>query len=399
MLLASSKSGGKVLRPAEVIEDLKPLTSLRFVAAMMIVLQHATQYFPWAQTVSGLPLAQGVSFFFVLSGFILTHVYSKKKTTYGNFIWARIARLWPVHIVTCLMVLTLIRPDSQQLPGTGLFSPWLALASNLTLTQSLIPFQLYTFSWNSVSWSISTEMFFYLAFPFLFVNIERTWHWKLAICAGFIVVYHLVVSLAGIPPASGFKELNASFLTYASPLFRGFEFVLGMSSYVGWRWLSRLKMTVTMANLLEVAAVLIVAGWYYWAKNALAPLLQWSLTFSLWYSTCGACGIFAILIVAFASGKGLIGRFLSLRAFVWLGEISFALYMVHQILMKWFYLKNLEGKMEPASIVLVIGACIFSAAILHHLVENPARKLFLWGRAELTKQTGNIRQADAPKAA
>jgi peptidoglycan/LPS O-acetylase OafA/YrhL len=97
-------------------------------------------------------------------------------------------------------------PDSQQLPGTGLFSPWLALASNLTLTQSLIPFQLYTFSWNSVSWSISTEMFFYLAFPFLFVNIERTWHWKLAICAGFIVVYHLVVSLAGIPPASGSRS-------------------------------------------------------------------------------------------------------------------------------------------------------------------------------------------------
>jgi len=66
-----------------------------------------------------------------------------------------------------------------------------------------------------------------------------------------------------------------------------------------------------------------------------------------------------------------------MQPFVWLGEISFALYMVHQILMKALYLRALEGKMEPAGPLLVFPLCLVAAAVLHHLVEKPARAAIL----------------------
>ena len=117
---------------------------------------------------------QGVSFFFVLSGFILTHVYSSRRDIgYWGFVRLRIARLWPVHLVTLLLVVLFVHPAS--FAGDGLFDRRLTLLANLPMTQSMFPFISYLFSWNSVSWSISTEICFYLCFPFLLANVERSW--------------------------------------------------------------------------------------------------------------------------------------------------------------------------------------------------------------------------------
>jgi peptidoglycan/LPS O-acetylase OafA/YrhL len=266
--------------------DLKPLTSLRFVAASMIVLLHAWLYFPWADFVGGIPLHQGVSFFFVLSGFILTHVYSQKKTAYWSFMLARFARLWPVHLVTCLMVVAFIRPDSQQFPGSGFFNPWVVLVSNLTLTHALVPFVNYTFSWNSVSWSISTEVFFYLAFPALLVGLARSWHWKLTAAVGIIGLYSIAISVLGLPAEAPVPEaLGVAFLTYASPLFRGFEFVLGMTAYIGWKRLDRMGGGLVAGTVIELAAIgvclLWVTGGIYWA----AVWFSHSAGTNAWYSS------------------------------------------------------------------------------------------------------------------
>src|SRR5579863_1388808 len=84
------------------VENLPALTSLRFVAAMMIVFWHcagAGMPWPWLRYAPA-SLVHGVSFFFVLSGFILTHVYrSRGFPGYKRFVTLRIGRLWPVHAV------------------------------------------------------------------------------------------------------------------------------------------------------------------------------------------------------------------------------------------------------------------------------------------------------------
>ena len=86
--------------PRRIESRLDSLTALRFIAAAMIVVSHSAGKFNMdpRMTIENLPLAQGVSFFFVLSGFILTYVYrdlSGFKQTL-HFLAARIARVWPV---------------------------------------------------------------------------------------------------------------------------------------------------------------------------------------------------------------------------------------------------------------------------------------------------------------
>lgn len=139
----------RMFRSAANVDDLKPLTSLRFVAAMMIVLLHSLVYFKsqwlWLTYVPQTAV-QGVSFFFVLSGFILTHVYSRRQYSYADFLWARFARLWPMHIATIALVMFCVRADSITFDGPGLFSKWVTLAANVTLTHAVVPYTAFTFS-------------------------------------------------------------------------------------------------------------------------------------------------------------------------------------------------------------------------------------------------------------
>jgi peptidoglycan/LPS O-acetylase OafA/YrhL len=360
------------------VEDLKPLTSLRFVAAMMIVLLPSSLYFKqwhWLSYVPG-TTAHGVSFFFVLSGFILTHVYRTRKFTYGSFIRARIARLWPVHLVTLAMVMFLVRPDSVTFDGPGIFSKWITLAANMTLTQSIVPFFAYTFSWNSVSWSISTEIFFYLAFPVLLLSLQTTWHWKLALSLIVAAGLVLVAKALSLPDGGDVFELTTSSLLYASPLARGFEFCLGMAAYLAWVRLSKVPLSTRQATVVEALAVLAAALWLTLGYSALFP------EFLVFYGSAGSCWIFAIVIIALASGRGYIGKAISAPLVVWLGDISFALYMVHVILMKIISLGNPIYGLLPnpnPSPLLVYGACIAGAAILHHVIEKPFRRKLIVG--------------------
>src|SRR5947209_13632390 len=81
---------------ATIVDDLKPLTSLRFFAAVMIVIIHTDVYLKIAPLGHVRPtMSAGVSFFFVLSGFILTHVYTARPASFVPFLRRRIGKLWP----------------------------------------------------------------------------------------------------------------------------------------------------------------------------------------------------------------------------------------------------------------------------------------------------------------
>jgi len=166
------------------------LTGLRFLAASAIVLHHLRgsfgfPYIDW-------PLGNAVSFFFVLSGFILAHVYGQIEDSAGlqRFWRARFARIWPLHAVTFAFAWAVLDPGFPA-------APWVA---NAFLVQSWIPIQEFYFSYNAVSWSISTEVFLYLAFPLLLFRLSRTWHWKLALA--FLLVLIMAMLARGVNDAS-----------------------------------------------------------------------------------------------------------------------------------------------------------------------------------------------------
>lgn len=369
---------------------LAPLTSLRFVAAMMIVVHHIKLYFPWEWSV-GAPstLVHGVSFFFVLSGFILTHNYASKPFPgYRRFMWARFAKLWPLHVFALLMLVTFVRPDSITFDGPGIFSKWVQLAFNLTLTQSVMPFTSYAFSWNGVSWSISTEAFFYLAFPLLLVNIRSTWHWKLlgsALVAGAVM---LALKLARVPLDGDINTVTITSSIYTNPLVRGFEFCLGMATWVLWdRYVRNLKIGFAEWTAIEAALVGAIFAWlgggYYAAVDhvhspAIAEL----------FGIDGSCWLFAALIAVMASGKGAIGQFLSHRLLVFLGQISFAVYLLHQILLKFFAGWLPAGAVTP---MMFFAALLFIASAAYLMVERPLQRFLTKKRAPASRVTAPAR--------
>lgn len=314
--------------------------------------------------------------------------------------WLRFARLWPVHLVTLLAVVFFIRADSRQFPGTGFFDPAVVFVSNLTLTHSLVPFMNYTFSWNSVSWSISTEMFFYLAFPFLLAGFNKNWFWKLGASVALLGAYAIVARVFKIPAYSAeMTDLSVNFMIYASPLARGFEFVLGMVAYLGWRALMRSP--IKIGTLTEVAAVSLMVYWFAYGLAFFRSWAVWDPTIDVWYSHAGSSFVCAVLIIAFASAGGMFGRLFSLKPLVWLGDISFALYMCHQITLKWFKIQEIEGKLAMPPVWVAVLVCIALAAILHHAVEMPAQRGLKWLRGLIGRRrsvSGNSAELERSRA-
>ncbi len=354
-------------------DDLKPLTSLRFVAAMMIVGLHLKLSFLWS-ALAYVPgrAVQGVSFFFVLSGFILTHVYSSRPLPrYRAFMAARISRLWPVHVASLLVLLNFVRADSITFIGLGIFSKPVLLIVNLGLLQAWFPTIAHQYSFNSVSWSISTEMAFYLAFPFLLVRIRRQWASILLLAAGLVIAMLMATSLLSLPDNGGVETVTTATFLYTQPLVRGLEFVTGMAAYVFWnRFLRYRLISAVTYTVMEVSALTLVVVWLARGSWIVQSKIESLPSVLAWFIEAGSFWAFAIVIVIFAAAGGWLGKILSLRPFVWLGEISFSIYMFHLILIKIFAL----GYPDWSNPQTFFPALIAISALSFYLVEQPGRK-------------------------
>jgi peptidoglycan/LPS O-acetylase OafA/YrhL len=343
-----------------VQQRLPALTGIRFVAASMIFLFH---FFP-QDKVPSVNLGQGVSLFFLLSGFILTYVYRglEYPTDIRSFFVARFARLWPAHLCTLLLVLCV-----------GGIRSWDALLLNVALLQAWIPIERLYFSYNAVTWSISTEVFFYCAFPFLVRSFERTWYFKLG--ASFLILCGIFFACdRSSLPQFAFNEPSIHGLVYISPVSRIFEFIVGMCCCLLWRTLQDRHhalgpMTFTILEMIAVATTGILLVYPF-------PWLHYYIgdTGTLWIVRTSAVPGFFLILLVFAFERGLISRLMGTRVFVFLGEISFAVYLVHLFVIDLF-----RQYFDPASnavllgLVVTVAATLVSAMALHFGVEVPGR--------------------------
>ena len=154
-------------------KPINPLTSLRFFAAMWVVLYHYWPISPAGALHAGL-VAKGYL------GVELLHSCSRRlhplprlsrqprrradELAYGGFLWARLARIYPLHLVTLIGVgvMALAAGAAGHVFDSNVLS-WPSLPANLLLVQAwgLAP----QAAWNHPSWSISAEWFAYLIFP------------------------------------------------------------------------------------------------------------------------------------------------------------------------------------------------------------------------------------------
>lgn len=332
-------------------QDLRRLTSLRAVAALAVFAYHVGSTTNWIWHDRYLRLGYtGVAFFFVLSGFVLTWAWRPGDRA-PLFYARRLARIYPAHIVTAAVALALPFYDST-------FASWDTLA-NLTLTQAWFPPET-AYSLNGVSWSLSCEAFFYLGTPFVVTALYRRQpSFTVAACGGWFAVTVVARLAASIDTGSTVQNM-----IYTNPLLRSGDFALGimLALLVRSGWSPRIPLWVPAGLLVVVGAAFTVP--HFGALGALPEVVL--------------VPIFALTVLAAATAdlretKGLLQH----RWATYAGEVSFAFYLVHEMVLKGAIEVLGAFPTKPTGLIFTIGtlatACV-AAAMLHHLVEKPAQR-------------------------
>ncbi|MEU6440166.1 acyltransferase [Streptomyces sp. NPDC047046] len=348
---------------------------MRFFAAFVVFLFHLSLLDAYSQPGPGHgPFASvvknggwaGVTFFFILSGFVLTWS-SRDKDRPATFWTRRIAKIFPNHAVTFLLALAVYAFGSVT---------WSQGLPNFFLLQAWIPDRNTFFNVNNPSWSLSCELVFYLLFPLLhrlIIRIPARHLWTTFATIGLtIVLLPLIAEL--IPAGAHFgaadanspllgESINRMWFVYIFPPTRVLDFALGI-----------------------VAARILSTG--RWIPLGLLPALGLaavgyavSLTVPFLFSLNAVVVIpFALLITA-AAARDARGQTTAVsgRLWIWLGEVSFAFYLVHDIALT--AVQSRAGFTHSGSPVVLIAVAlgalavaVLSAWLLFHFVEQPVMR-------------------------
>lgn len=353
--------------------DIPQLTSLRFFAAMAVVVHHFTMLLPFnVADYSHFPDkgALAVDFFFILSGFILTHVYlaaqEKGSFTAGAFYMKRLARIYPLHLFTLFVSIA------------GALGAWLFFKDTLPtyFTPTTIISNLFmTHAWgtetelgfNKPSWSISAEWFVYLFFPLLLVRLPRVRPVLLLVLAA---VLFALLWLA----TARFWTRPVTEVTFDLGILRIVpEFIAGIALYLcGQRY--RLRFCGWGAFWVMTGMIVMFAH-LGMPDYLIVPLLA-----------------VLVFIAAEQARQGKRG-WLAGRTAVYLGEISYSIYMVHFLLMNGIFLfgvVKLYGAVVPAGVFYALWYGLFVltvaiSALTYHFIEKPGRH-WVRGLARARKQ-------------
>jgi peptidoglycan/LPS O-acetylase OafA/YrhL len=368
---------------------LDSLTALRFFAAAMVVVSHAACLFHFMNkpAIIDLPLAQGVSFFFVLSGFILTYNYPELSgiKAAAKFWRARLARVWPAHAFALLLGIFVFDLKPLTLTGVPLYQNILA---HFAMVHGWILQEIYFFSINPPSWSISTEFAFYLLFPLLIWKQKTNWWAKL------IVAAMVVVGFMAYGSDTTHHGFSVRALMYINPLVRVFEFVLGMSCATLWMKFRNKEMSPDVITALEVGCIALIAAYIGNISHVIEPLKarHFGAMLQYWLLYDGNCFAFAALIFLCALQKGHVAKLLSNKVCVYLGEISYSIYLLHMIGLV-VYMQHAQMFSKINSIFVFAGYCavvIGGAHLTYTYIEKPLRKKLAGRKTEKVLTTGDV---------
>lgn len=344
---------------------IKPLTSLRFFFAFCVFLSHLAylktdkRYDEVFNNIFSEGFL-GVSFFFILSGFILSLNYREKfknkSITLKKFYLARFARIYPLYFLTILAAIP------------GLYSTFEILLYNILLVQSYFPDQKYFFSYNAPSWSISDEMFFYALFPILIsISYRFKMIFKILLAISFV---SLVIILNNLLP-----EQKTHYWLYISPFTRIFDFILGILLFDVSLYLKKISLNFNRSayTFLEIGALGILVLFFTF-KNYFPISYRYSIYY--WLPMC--------LIILMAGNslflekkETFISKFLSGKWLVYLGEISFGFYLIHYLVITYtlkyngFKGMHLEG-MTLATVMFIIT--LITSIFAFETIEKPFNK-------------------------
>lgn len=336
--------------------DLAALTGVRGIAAWAVVLYHVRLSL---LTIMPAPviavLAKGylaVDLFFVLSGFVIWLNYAqpianRKAGAVGLFLWRRIARVWPLHVVLLAafvgfaMLLRLTGRGTADYPFAEL-PLHVLMIQNWGFTDAL--------TWNDPAWSISTEFAAYLAFPALVLVAARVPRLPSGALLGLAGA--LSGAIWAVFAANGQTSLGADIPH------------LGL-----WRCLAGFMLGCVACALWQRGT----GSAWVWAGGAFGWLLGGVLLG--WPETAIVPSLAFTLLLALALSDNRLSCWLGRGAVLWLGEISYSTYLAHVLLFTLFKLVFVSADLQIgwAGLAAYLALVLAISALLHRWVERPAQ--------------------------
>ncbi|MDJ0382029.1 acyltransferase [Streptomyces sp. G-G2] len=382
VLTGSAPARERVGPPAAATEPQRPrvsrlpsLTGLRFPAALAVFAHHAfipipplrllgddaTEYrlADWFGQAGGL----GVAFFFVLSGFVLTWSARDRDTT-TSFWRRRFVKIYPVYVVGWALAMWLF---------AGSYTSTRVAVGNLFMLQVWVPEYMTNFSVDAPSWSLATEAIFYLCFPLLLSAFRRIQprhlkYWITGAIAAVVATPAVAYALfPDSPRVPGGQESSTSqyWFSYVLPPVRMLDFALGILVALAvkhGRW----------RNIGMIWSSLLLVGAYWLSFHV--PYL---------YGQRAVMILPIALLIAATAIADIEGRFTLFRsrAMIWLGEISFAFYLLHYTAIS--TLRKLLGAQEMYStgvgLAMLAGTAVVTVLaswVLYVTVETPLVRRF-----------------------
>ena len=354
---------------------------------MLVVFVHYEVIFGQA-VIYGSFATTAVSWFFVVSGFILSYTYPSLDSAkdYRRFYHHRLIRIYPIYCLR-IIVSSLFVSLNYAAMGEGFFAevnrPFelmhdlpeqkdsafflISTLRHLVFAQSVGGVETLKLVFNGPLWSIVLEMYFYLAFPLLLLLIKPL-NSLGKVIAAFIVGYILQLLLIQLylPEAERFDVINLNVPVYTNPLIRGIEFLFGMLLYRAFTF-TEVSRNATKTNwiptLVSVALYILVVMYVH--DNI--PYQYRSFFLVVPFVTLM---IFTLLKLHWHPAENIV------RCCTMLGGLSYVLYSFHWPLMEIIQFYNLLPELDslPLQLSLLMSVLLIVSYLIYKFLETPVRR-------------------------
>ena len=378
------------------VSEIPNLTPVRGMAALLVIFFHYDLFIAKLIPDDFSP-AQGklylmVDLFFVLSGFVIYHVYGqsfKQGVTNKNlftFLGARFARIYPLHLFSLLLLIAIagLAYATQTVNGfTQVVYDFAAIPQHLLMLQSIgTPHEA---TWNTPSWSIGTEWWAYVAFPFIAAFLARSKAWARWLLIALILAGYFSITFYFQPQfwAARWAEFNVPdsvpYPMYTLDVITGSAFIRCLCGFCWGMMLYELFIARWNTNVFASGYVFVGC---------------WAALFILWHVALLpdvlAVFIMGLLIYSAACNNDWLTRTLNNKFWQHMGDISYSLYLVHMpLILGFFTLRGTLVNPDPLALdfgykftppvawlglLLLYLISIGFASVTYHYLERPARK-------------------------
>ncbi|HDR3490487.1 TPA: acyltransferase [Bacillus wiedmannii] len=359
---------------------IKELDSIRGLAALTVVFGHFCLMLPsLPNSIKFSPLrflwagGEAVIVFYVLSGFVLSMALYHSKTNYWGYLIKRFVRIYiPYYFWIIVTFVLFILFSSYEVVGLRdwFYDRWQGSITKLDILNHFVLLNnFFTENYNPVIWSLAQEIRISIVFPLLFLLFYKL-NWKrmvlFALSFSFINVF---LNMLHIGKAEGFYNGYADTLHFTSMFMVGMLLFKYQEKLIySYRNMKKFKkgFLIALGIILYLYSILI----YGFSRNDITFLLKdWGVVM----------GVSIFIIMAMSNLK--VKAFLNKNVFVYLGEISYSIYLCHFPIMMVLF-KLLYTKIPIFFLLtLCIAMTLFFSIISYHLIE---KKCINWAKQRTT---------------